>query len=615
MTGKICACYERLSRDDELQGESNSISNQKYLLEEYAKQNGFSNIRHFTDDGYSGTRFDRPAFMAMMAEVEQGNINIICLKDMSRMGRDYLKVGQYMELLRQRGIRLIAINDNVDSFKGDDDFTPFRNIMNEWMIRDTSRKIKSVFKAKGLSGKHTASSPPYGYLKSPIDKEQWIIDEVASEIVKRVFRLTMEGNGPYRIARILEDDNIPIPALHQQRLGLGLHQHKDFAKPFHWQSSTVASMLKRREYLGHTVNFKTKKHFKDKKSHYVDEKEWVVFENTHEQIVDKITFDNVQRIRSNVKRYPDGWGEYHILTGLVYCSDCGSKLYVHRQSNGKNIPKYVCGNYGKVPVGTRCKSGHRVDVSIIIELIKSSLKGMKKHIDDNKGTFIKSIGEKLSDKQSNGIKHKQNRLIICENRLGELKVLLSKIYEDNTFGKLSDKQYENLNTQYEGEQNSLEEEIVDIQKVVTCFDDGKDGAKHFLSLINKYDNFEDLTPIMLNEFIEKIVVYERDRKGSQDTTQRLDIHFNFIGQYILPSEPIDPQILLAQQEEERKKQATKDRLHQNYLKRKANGKEAKYYEEYKAKRKQRIDELKAENPNTYGIPLNEFKQSEEIEIA
>ena len=293
---KITALYERLSRDDELQGESNSIVNQKKILEEYAKKNHLENIIHFTDDGISGTQFDRPGFMAMMNGVNQGNIGCIIVKDMSRLGRDYLKVGGCMEILRQKVVRLIAINDNVDSFYKDDGFTPFRNIMNEWYARDTSRKIKSTFKAKGESGKYTGSSPPYGHIKDKDDKNQWIIDEKAAEIVRRIFHLTMDGKGPYAIARILETDKIDIPAYHQQKLGYGLHQSKVFEYPYRWYSSTIASILKKQEYLGHTVNFKTRKHFKDKKSKYVSEDNWPIFENTHEPIIDREPFYNVQRI-------------------------------------------------------------------------------------------------------------------------------------------------------------------------------------------------------------------------------------------------------------------------------------------------------------------------------
>ena len=276
---KITPLYERLSRDDELQGESNSISNQKQMLEDFARRNGLPNPTHFTDDGISGTRFDRPGFLAMMEEVEAGRVEAIVIKDMSRLGRDYLKVGQVMEVLRQRGVRLIAINDGVDSLKGDDDFTPFRNIMNEFYARDTSRKIRSVFKAKGMSGKHLTGTVIYGYLWDE-KREHWLVDEEAAEVVRRIFSLTLEGYGPYQIACKLSADRIEIPVVHLARFNEGVNRSKPVKDPYGWGSSTIVNILKKREYLGHTINFKTRKHFKDKKSHYVSEDEWTIFENT-----------------------------------------------------------------------------------------------------------------------------------------------------------------------------------------------------------------------------------------------------------------------------------------------------------------------------------------------
>ncbi|MGE4353264.1 MAG: recombinase family protein, partial [Oscillospiraceae bacterium] len=311
--GKITPLYERLSRDDELQGESNSISHQKQMLEEYARRNGFPRPTHFTDDGISGTRFDRPGFTAMMTEVEAGQVEAVIVKDMSRLGRDYLKVGQIMEILRQKNVRLIAVNDGVDSARDDDDFTPFRNIMNEFFVRDTSRKIKSVFKAKGMSGKHLTGTVIYGYLWADEKREQWIVDKEAAAVVRRIFAMTMDGRGPYQIAQQLTADKVEIPAVHLARHGEGVNKNKTFKDIYGWGSSTIVDILKKREYLGHTVNFKTRKHFKDKKSHYVDESEWTIFENTHEAIIDQATFDNVQRIRGNVRRYPDGWGKAHPL--------------------------------------------------------------------------------------------------------------------------------------------------------------------------------------------------------------------------------------------------------------------------------------------------------------
>ena len=252
--------------------------------------------------------------------------------------------------MRQRGVRLIAINDGVDSLKGDDDFTPFRNIMNEFYARDTSRKIRSVFKSKGMSGKHLTGTVIYGYLWDE-KREHWLVDEEAAEVVRRIFSLTMEGYGPYQISKLLSEAKVEIPAVHLARFHEGVNRSKPVKDPYGWGSSTIVNILKKREYLGHTINFKTRKHFKDKKSHYVDESEWTIFENTHEAIIDQETFDNVQRIRANVRRYPDGWGEAHPLTGLMYCADCGGKMYVHRVNNGKRDPQFTCSQYSKYPIG------------------------------------------------------------------------------------------------------------------------------------------------------------------------------------------------------------------------------------------------------------------------
>ncbi|HGD6434993.1 TPA: DUF4368 domain-containing protein [Streptococcus agalactiae] len=603
---KITALYERLSRDDELQGESNSIINQKKILEEYASKNNLSNIIHFTDDGISGTQFDRPGFMAMMNGVNTGNIGCIIVKDMSRLGRDYLKVGQCMEILRQKGVRLIAINDNVDSFYREDDFTPFRNIMNEWYARDTSRKIQSTFRSKGESGKHTASTPPYGYIKDEKDKDKWVVDEKAAEIVRRIFNLTMDGAGPYKIAKILEADKIDIPAYHQQKMGYGLHQSKNFEYPYRWCSSTIASILKKKEYLGHTVNFKTRKHFKDKKSKYVSEDKWLIFENTHEAIIDQETFDNVQRIRGNVKRYPDGWGEYHPLTGLMYCADCGSKMYVHRTSNYKNIPYYTCSAYTKTPCGTLCPSAHRIKAEVVLNLIRETLKDIKKYLYEDNEAFIRSIQNEMEEKEKIEIEKKYTRLIDSKGRLQELERLMCRIYEDMILNKIPNSRYEILNNQYETEQITLSKEIKDLEQQVSRYEKETDRAKKFISLISRYENFDELTTTMINEFVEKIIVHERDRKGSQTSKQKIEIYFNFIGNYELPQAELSDEEKQKLEEEERKIEERKDKLHQNYLKRKASGKQKEYEDKYKARREQKKQE-KLKVLKREGIPARDFQ--------
>ena len=588
---KITPLYERLSRDDELQGESNSISNQKQMLEDFARRNGLPNPTHFTDDGISGTRFDRPGFLAMMEEVEAGRVEAIVIKDMSRLGRDYLKVGQVMEILRQRGVRLIAINDGVDSLKGDDDFTPFRNIMNEFYARDTSRKIRSVFKSKGMSGKHLTGTVIYGYLWDE-KREHWLVDEEAAEVVRRIFSLTLEGYGPYQIACKLSADRIEIPVVHLARFNEGVNRSKPVKDPHGWGSSTIVNILKKREYLGHTINFKTRKHFKDKKSHYVSEDEWTIFENTHEAIIDQQTFDLAQKIRSNVRRYPNGWGEAAPLTGLLYCADCGGKMYVHRTNNGKRVSQYTCSNYTKVPCGTLCPTQHRINESAVLTLVSDTLRAIAEYSRNDRTEFIHTVQETQVAQQSADISKKRRRLAAAQKRAGELEKLICKIYEDNALGKLPDARYKALDAQYAKEQDALEIEIAELEKAVTGYEQSQKSAEKFIALIDKYENFDTLTNTMLNEFIEKILVHERARKGSQDTTQEIEIYFNFLGRYIPPSlqpVPLTPE----EQEELRKKEERKDRLHQNYLKRKASGAQKQYEDKIKAKKKAEMDAKKA----------------------
>ena len=588
---KITPLYERLSRDDELQGESNSISNQKQMLEDFARRNGLPNPTHFTDDGISGTRFDRPGFLAMMEEVEAGRVEAIVIKDMSRLGRDYLKVGQVMEVLRQRGVRLIAINDGVDSLKGDDDFTPFRNIMNEFYARDTSRKIRSVFKSKGMSGKHLTGTVIYGYLWDE-KREHWLVDEEAAEVVRRIFSLTLEGYGPYQIACKLSADRIEIPVVHLARFNEGVNRSKPVKDPYGWGSSTIVNILKKREYLGHTINFKTRKHFKDKKSHYVSEDEWTIFENTHEAIIDQQTFDLAQKIRSNVRRYPNGWGEAAPLTGLLYCADCGGKMYVHRTNNGKRISQYTCSNYTKVPCGTLCPTQHRINESAVLTLVSDTLRAIAEYSRNDRTEFIHTVQETQIAQQSADISKKRRRLAAAQKRAGELEKLICKIYEDNALGKLPDTRYKALDAQYAKEQDALEIEIAELEKAVTGYEQSQKSAEKFIALIDKYENFDTLTNTMLNEFVEKILVHERARKGSQDTTQEIEIYFNFLGRYIPPSlqpVPLTPE----EQEELQKKEERKDRLHQNYLKRKASGAQKQYEDKIKAKKKAEMDAKKA----------------------
>ena len=593
---KITALYERLSRDDfgkddDQQRESNSISNQKAMLEEFAARQGFTNIVHFTDDGISGTCFDRPGFLAMMKEVEAGNVEYLCIKDMSRMGRDYLKVGQIMEILRQRGVRLIAINDGVDSARGDDDFTPFRNIMNEYYARDTSRKIRSTFQSKGKSGKHLTGTVIYGYLWNEA-RDQWLVDPEAADVVKRIFAMTIDGYGPYQIASKLKEEKILIPSAYLAQHGEGVNKNKTFKDVYGWGSSTICNILEKREYLGHTINFKTRKHFKDKKSHYVPEDEWTIFENTHEPIIDQQTFDLVQKIRGNVRRYPDGWGEAAPLTGLLYCADCGGKMYVHRTNNGKRISQYTCSQYSKVPVGKLCTTQHRINEDVVLSLVSEMLKAIAEYAKHDRAEFVRVVQEAQSSQQTAEVRKQRTRLATAKQRVSELEVLLCKIYEDNILGKLSDSRYATLDAQYEKEQSELTAEISVLEKAVKSYEKHEKDADRFIALIDKYENFDKLTIAMLNEFIEKILVHERDRKGSIQTTQEVEIYFNFVGRFVPPAFG-EVELTPEELEEIRKREERKDRLHQNYLKRKASGAQKRYEDKIKGRKKAEIEAKKA----------------------
>ena len=593
---KITALYERLSRDDfgkddDQQRESNSISNQKAMLEDFAARQGFTNIVHFTDDGISGTCFDRPGFLAMMKEVEAGNVEYLCIKDMSRMGRDYLKVGQIMEILRQRGVRLIAINDGVDSARGDDDFTPFRNIMNEYYARDTSRKIRSTFQSKGKSGKHLTGTVIYGYLWNEA-RDQWLVDPEAAEVVKRIFAMTIDGYGPYQIASKLKEEKVLIPSAYLAQHGEGVNKNKTFKDVYGWGSSTICNLLEKREYLGHTINFKTRKHFKDKKSHYVPEDEWTIFENTHEAIIDQQTFDLVQKIRGNVRRYPDGWGEAAPLTGLLYCADCGGKMYVHRTNNGKRISQYTCSQYSKVPVGKLCTTQHRINEDVVLSLVSEMLKAIAEYAKHDRAEFVRVVQEAQSSQQTAEVKKQRIRLATAKQRVSELEVLLCKIYEDNILGKLSDSRYATLDAQYEKEQTELTAEISVLEKAIKSYEKHEKDADRFIALIDKYENFDKLTIAMLNEFIEKILVHERDRKGSIQTTQEVEIYFNFVGRFVPPAFG-EVELTPEELEEIRKREERKDRLHQNYLKRKVSGAQKRYEDKIKGRKKAEIEAKKA----------------------
>ena len=415
----ITALYPRLSHEDELQGESNSISNQKRILESYAKQNGFTNLQWYTDDGYSGANFQRPGFQAMLADIEAGKVGTVIVKDMSRLGRNYLQVGMYTDMIfPQRGVRFIAINDGVDSAQGDNDFAPLRNIFNEWMVRDTSKKIKAVFRSKGMSGKPITSQPVYGYLKG--EDGRFIVDEEAAPVVKQIFSLCLAGNGPTKIARILTEQQIPTPGtLEYRRTGSTRRYYPDY--PYKWATNTIVHILERKEYLGHTVNFKTEKvSYKVKSSVENPEEKQVIFENTHEPIIDLATWERVQELRKQRKR-PNRYDEVGLFSGLLFCADCGSVLYQQRYENKtRKQDCYICGNYKK---RTHDCTAHFIRTDLLTAGVTANLRKVTSYAAKHEKQFMKLLIEQNEDggKRRNAAKRKE--LDAAEKRIAELSAI------------------------------------------------------------------------------------------------------------------------------------------------------------------------------------------------
>ena len=439
-----------------------------------------------------------------------------------------------------------------------------------------------------MTGKHLTGTVIYGYLWDE-NREYWIVDEEAAAVVRRAFELTMAGYGPYQISKMFAAEKIEIPSVHLAKFGEGVNKNKQGKDPYGWGSSTIVNMLKKREYLGHTVNFKTQKHFKDKKSHYVPEDQWVIFENTHPAIIDQETFDNVQRIRGNVRRYPNGWGEAAPLTGLMYCADCGGKMYIHRVNNGKRVNQYTCAEYSKVPVGTRCLTQHRIKEEDVLTLIKDLLKAIAEYARCDRDEFLRMLQEAQASQQTVEIKKQRTRLAAAKQRYSELEMLACKIYEDNAIGKLTDARYAILDAQYEREQTALSAEISTLEKAIAEYGVRQKSADKFLALIDKYTSFDGLTTTMINEFVEKIVVHERDRKVCVMTTQKVDIYFNFIGNFVPPDFAVQaPEEIKAMEEME----ALRQKRHEAYLKAKANGTYKRYANKVKAQKKAEMDAKK-----------------------
>ena len=579
-SGKITALYERLSRDDELTGDSNSIINQKKLLEDYAKSHGFTNCAHFTDDGWSGANFDRPNWKRMIESIESGEVSHVLVKDLSRVGRDYLQVGFYTEVMfRENGVRFIAIANGVDSDKRESsEFAPFLNIMNEWYVRDSSRKITTVLRAKGMSGAHLTNHCIYGYKKDPNDKNHWIIDEEAAEVVRRIYRMAIEGKGPYETARILALEKIERPSYYLAQRGMGNHKSNyNSTEPYAWRGNTISDILSKPEYMGHTVNFRTyKESYKDKRSKATPKEDLVIFEDTQEAIIDKETWERVQSLRKTIRR-TDTIGEANPLTGLMFCADCGAKMYNHRgkagkardwvgRPNGKRRPdrdEYNCSRYdlGNQRYDTYCTT-HLIRTVVVNELLLEAIKEVCNYAQNNEAAFIEQVCSASGERQKKAIKTIRQRKQRSEKRADELSRLIRKLYEDNVNGKLSDKLFEQMLHDFELELDGLNTSITQDQQELDRISSESVNAEKFIALVKRYTDFSELTPAMINEFIEKILVHQAEGKGAS-RTQEIEIFFNFVGKVEIPHEEVELTeeeiAAIAEQERRRAKKAEYNR--------------------------------------------------------
>ncbi len=550
-TEKITACYERLSRDDELQGDSNSIINQKGYLEDYAAQHGFKNCVHYTDDGISGCTFERPAWKKLLSDIEAGKVAVVLTKDMSRIGRDYLQTGFYTEVMfRERGVRFIAIGNGVDSAdKNSSEFAPFLNIMNEWYLRDCSRKQCAAYQARGKLGKPTTNHAIYGYKKDPNDKHHWLIDEEAAAVVRKIFNLSMNGKGTSEIANILRDEKIERPSYYMGVRGQGTRQNDN--NPNHrydWCSTTVANIISKPEYMGHTVNFRSyKESYKDKQAIKRPPEEWTVFENTHEAIVDKETWELAQKIRKTVKR-TDTTGEANPLTGLLFCADCGEKLYNHKgraQANKENrgidpvsglypYDHYECATYNLNYNRTEkvCCS-HYISTKALRTVILETIKTVSSYAIGNEEEFIQRVREASEVRQKEAAKELKRKICKAEKRSAELDGLIKKLYESFATGKLTEKRFELLSSEYEQEQAELEKVIAEDKARLESYNADTERVDRFIEIAKKYTDFSVLTAPMIYEFIDKIIVHAPDR-SSGEREQEIEIYLKFIGKFDIP---------------------------------------------------------------------------------
>jgi len=531
--GKLTILYERLSREDERENESVSIENQKAFLEEYAIKNGFTNFIHITDDGWSGTRWDRPGFLQMIEKVDGGGVGQILIKDMSRLGRDHLRVGLFLEQLRERDVRLIAVAESIDTAKGEDDFMPFRNIIAEWQARDTSRKIRTIFNARTAQGKHVTGALPYGYLHDSQDRQKWILDEEAAPIVARIYRSIIDGKSVTKIAEELTAEKVLAPYAHWENINAKVSRgSRRCSEPYEWSATTVICITQKQEYMGWKVLNKTVKDTYKSKRKAADPEDMLIFKDNHPAIVDEETWNIVQRLRKTIRKPERISGEPNPLTGVLFCADCGKKMFFKQGRTGrdKTHQEYVCSSYRHY---SQSCTYHYIRVEVIQNLILETIRRTSGYVRNNETEFIERVRRESVIQQETAVKENRKKLTKLKRRRDEINGLIKKLYESYAAEKIPEKHFTELLTGYDKEQTGIDTEIAELQSAIDGFNSDSVRADKFIELVKRHTEFTEFSATLLNEFIEKVIVHEAVKTNGTRTMQ-VDIHLNYIGKFELP---------------------------------------------------------------------------------
>ena len=525
---KYTILYARLSQEDSREGDSNSIQNQQLMLEKYANDNGFKNPLFLYDDGYSGTNYDRPDFKRLENDIEIGKVGTVITKDLSRLGRDYLKTGYYTEIFfPEYDVRYIAVHDGVDTLEGDNEFMPFKNIINEWYARDCSRKVKAGKRAKALNGQYTGSYAPYGYMKSPEDKHKLIPDIKTVDNLKRIFQMAASGLSPMKIGNALRRDKILKPRAYTTQETSGKYANEKDAKyPYDWSPVTIIKIVQNQAYLGHLVfNKFTTKSFKTKKIVATDENEWIIAQNTHEPLVDEHTFEQAQKI--TVRKRRTWTGEPHIFAGLLRCPDCEQAMHHLKRTNRSCTATYSCNTYSRY--GKEYCTMHYIRYEDLYDIVLSDIRQYAELAKNHEQEFVEALNISNSDNTKKQLAQYEKEIVKAEKRLSEISIIIKRLYEDSVIGKLTDERFCEMSKGYETENADLKEKVREAQKAIASYKDANSNSRQFTALIQKYFNVEKLDAPMLNELVSKIEVHEREITNNGERVQKIDIYYNFVG--------------------------------------------------------------------------------------